>query len=143
MTHCPASPAMSASSSSSDSSNSSKKNRRFSLIRFFNNTTSSSRSHRNSTVPSYRHSMNPSSMESIEAEMLHERRKSVAAMTESSFRPMSLDLRPSAIRPMLSKKEAPQTQMTDKMRQFDELLQTRCSSTIRISLTPSLLQEPY
>jgi hypothetical protein len=87
--------------------------------------------------------MDPSSMNPMEAEMLRERRKSIAVMSESTFKPMTFDLRSSSIRPILSKKETPQTEMTDKMRQFDELLQTRCSSTIRISLTPSLLQEPY
>ncbi|KAF9938335.1 hypothetical protein BGZ65_000053 [Modicella reniformis] len=114
--------------------------RRFSLIRLFNN----NNSNRNSMLPApYRHSMDPSSMNSMETDMMCERRKSIATMTESPFRSMSLDFRPSAIRPVVQNKKAPRTEMNEKMRQFDELLQTRCSGTIRISLTPILLQEPY
>ncbi|KAG0310156.1 hypothetical protein BGZ99_000633 [Dissophora globulifera] len=91
----------------------------------------------------YRHSMEPT-MDAMQSEIMHERRKSIAALTECSFRSMSLDLRPSAIRPILSnsRKETPQIEMNEKMRQFDELLHTRRSSTIRMTLTPTLLQEP-
>ncbi|KAF9175638.1 hypothetical protein BGX21_006977 [Mortierella sp. AD011] len=125
----------------------SKKGRRFSLIRLFSNTSSTSSG---SLSPSnidgtyQRHSIDPSSnsLDSMRKEMMRERRKSIAAVTESSFRSKSFDLRPSAIRPILSRKEAPQIEMTEKMRQFDELLHTRKTSTIRITLTPSLLQEP-
>ena len=148
MTHCSTSSTMTATPAT-------KKTRRFSLIRIFNNNNSSNNSgngsdaHSNSSSrpssPSmhrahYRHSMVPS-MDTMQTDMMHERRKSIAALTESSLRSMSLDLRPSAIRPILSRKQTPQIEMTEKMRQFDELLQTR-RSTIRISLTPSLLQEP-
>ncbi|KAF9361444.1 hypothetical protein BGX26_003188 [Mortierella sp. AD094] len=132
----------------------SKKSRRFSLIRLFNNnngnnsntssTSSGSLPPSNMDEAYYRHSMDPSSnsMDSMQTEMMRERRKSIAAITENSFRSMSFDLRPSAIRPILSRKETPQIEMTEKMRQFDELLHTRKTSTIRITLTPSLLQEP-
>ncbi|KAG0370329.1 hypothetical protein BGZ54_006905 [Gamsiella multidivaricata] len=125
-----------------------KKGRRFSLIRIFNNNnTNNSSSGSNSLTlgpiseAQYRHSMEPTAVNSMRLEMMRERRKSVAAMTENSLRSVSRDLRPLSLRPILSRKET-QPQMTEKMRQFDELLQTRCSSTIRISLTPSLLQEP-
>ncbi|KAF9917089.1 hypothetical protein BX616_001986 [Lobosporangium transversale] len=143
-----------------------KKNRRFSLVRLFNSSNSNSRgttsgtnslfgspsayrhhphhNYRHSHIHT-RHSMDPTIEEesSMQSEMMRERRKSIAAMTESSLRSMSLDLRSSAIRPILSRKETPPpVEMTEKMRQFDELLLTRQSSTIRITLTPSLLQEP-
>ncbi|KAF8941587.1 hypothetical protein BGZ58_005537 [Dissophora ornata] len=132
-----------------------KKGRRFSLIRIFNNnhnnhnsnnsgngSDASSNSSLEASSPSmnrtrYRYSMNPS-MDTMKTNIMHERRKSIATVTESSLR--SISLRPSAIRPILSRKQAPQVEMTEKMRQFDELLQTR-RTTIRISLTPSLLQE--
>ncbi|KAI1291363.1 hypothetical protein EDD11_008975 [Mortierella claussenii] len=95
-----------------------------------------------------RHSMEPMMEESgssMQTEMMCERRKSIATMTENPFRTKSFDFRPSAIRPSLSsggKKGKETVEMTEKMRQFDELLETRRSSTIRITLTPSLLQEP-
>lgn len=85
----------------------------------------------------------------VQTEIMRERRKSIAALTlNSSPRcSMSLDFRPaSGRRPILgSRKEsaAPQAEMNEKMREFDELLQTRKTSTIRISLTPSLLQDTY
>ncbi|KAG0320303.1 hypothetical protein BGZ99_004580 [Dissophora globulifera] len=67
-------------------------------------------------------------MDAIQSHLLSERRKSIAALTDATGRSVSLDLK--------------HPEMTDKMRQFDELLQKRRGSTIRISLTPSLLQEP-
>lgn len=74
---------------------------------------------------------------------MRERRKSIAALTDSAFRSASLDLRPSNLRFGSSRREQPQVEMTEKMRQFDELLQKRRGGTIRITLTPTLLQEPY
>ncbi|KAF9116442.1 putative choline transporter, neither null mutation nor overexpression affects choline transport [Mortierella sp. AM989] len=131
----------------------SKKGRRFSLIRLFNNSSNTSTSSGSVPLSSmdeeyYRYSMDPSpnsssaSMDSMQTEMMRERRKSIATLTENSFRSKSFDLRPSAMRPILSRKEAPQTEMNEKMKQFDELLQTRRTCTIRLTLTPSLLQEP-
>ncbi|GJJ76802.1 hypothetical protein EMPS_09161 [Entomortierella parvispora] len=123
--------------SSNDSTLSTSKTRRFSLNRLF---------HGNgkhcvvveSTDPSvpavppipahYRHSMAPS-MDAIQSQMMRERRRSIAAMSDSNTRATSLDLNHHTV------------EMTEKMRQFDELLQKRRGSTIRISLTPSLLQE--
>lgn len=110
------------------------KNRRFSLIRLFNanNPKSGLDTDPVPAVPAhYRHSMAPSM--DVQSELLRERRKSIAAVTDSNIRSLSLDL-PSG------PKAAP-VEMTEKMRQFDELLQKRRGSTIRISLTPSLLQE--
>ncbi|CAO3575078.1 unnamed protein product [Mortierella alpina] len=153
---------------STTSSSSSKKTRRFSLIRLFNNSSctssasaslSSSPSSSGSSSPTtrpmipahHRHSMIPST-DMMQTEMMRERRKSIAALTDNntSFRSMSLDLRrpSSSIRPLVlnsGRKESTSPQkraeMTEKMRQFDELLlQGSRSSTIRISLTPSLLQ---
>ncbi|KAG0370965.1 hypothetical protein BGZ54_002112 [Gamsiella multidivaricata] len=115
------------------------KSRRLSLVRLFNSkakatgTAESIESSDGSTpsVPSvpahYRHSMAPS-MDAIQSQIMRERRKSIAAVTDASSRSVSLDMK----HPV---------EMTDKMRQFDELLQKRRGSTIRISLTPSLLQE--
>jgi hypothetical protein len=107
------------------------KNRRLSLIRLFNGKqqTKDSTLEAVPTIPAnYRHSMAPS-MDAIQAQMMRERRKSIAAVTgDSPSRSVSLDMK----HPV---------EMTDKMRQFDELLQKRRGSTIRISLTPSLLQE--
>ncbi|KAG0378955.1 MAG: hypothetical protein J3R72DRAFT_421437 [Linnemannia gamsii] len=107
------------------------KNRRLSLIRLFNGNKKDATS-TTEAVPAipanYRHSMAPS-MEAMQSQMMRERRKSIAAVTgDSSSRSVSLDMK----HPV---------EMTDKMRQFDELLQKRRGSTIRISLTPSLLQE--
>ncbi|KAG0045277.1 hypothetical protein BGZ83_009494 [Gryganskiella cystojenkinii] len=119
------------------------KSRRFSMIKLFNHSTGAKPSVVNTSssimessdapsVPSipanYRHSMAPT-MEAIQSQMLRERRRSIAAVTDSSPRATSLDLNHSTVA------------MTEKMRQFDELLQKRRGSTIRISLTPSLLQE--
>ncbi|KAF9085753.1 hypothetical protein BGX29_001783 [Mortierella sp. GBA35] len=109
------------------------KTRRLSLIRLFNGSNKTKNSVEPSeavpSIPSsYRHSMAPS-MEAIQSQMMRERRKSIAAVTsDSTSRSVSLDMKHPA-------------EMTDKMRQFDELLQKRRGSTIRISLTPSLLQE--
>ncbi|KAF9382153.1 hypothetical protein CPB97_007321 [Podila verticillata] len=92
----------------------------------------------------YRHSLAPSpSAGNMQQEMMRERRKSIAALTDSAFRSPSLDLRPSTLRFGSSRREQPQVEMTEKMRQFDELLQKRRGGTIRITLTPTLLQEPY
>ncbi|KAF9429354.1 hypothetical protein BGZ76_001411 [Entomortierella beljakovae] len=139
----------------------SKKGRRFSLIRLFNS--NSNNGNNNNGIASstssgslspvdescFRHSMDPSSnssstsINSMQSEIMHERRKSIAALTENSFRSKSFDLRrPSAIRPILSRKETPQVEMTEKMRQFDELIQTRRTGTIKLTLTPTLLQGP-
>ncbi|KAF8935047.1 hypothetical protein BGZ58_005279 [Dissophora ornata] len=117
------------------------KNRRMSLIRLFNGKTKANGSIEPADSASeissppvpvvaahYRHSMAPS-MDAIQSQMMSERRKSIAAVTDSTGRSVSLDMKHPA-------------EMTDKMRQFDELLQKRRGSTIRISLTPSLLQEP-
>jgi len=88
-------------------------------------------------------------MDTMQTDMMRERRQSIATLTDnstssSSFRcSKSLDLRPLALRPILGgRKETAPIEMTEKMRQFDEMLQTRKTSTIRITLTPSLLQEP-
>ncbi|KAF9911030.1 hypothetical protein EC991_004902 [Linnemannia zychae] len=83
----------------------------------------------------------------MQTEIMRERRKSIAALTGSPRCSMSLDFRPSSSgrRPILgrNKETAPQpAEMTEKMRQFDEMLYTRKTSTIRITLTPTLLQEP-
>ncbi|KAG0340373.1 hypothetical protein BG000_000064 [Podila horticola] len=93
----------------------------------------------------YRHSLAPASPSAgnIRQEMMRERRKSIAALTDSAFRSASLDLRPTTLRFGSSRREQPQVEMTEKMRQFDELLQKRRGGTIRITLTPTLLQEPY
>ncbi|KAF9208107.1 hypothetical protein BGZ59_010793 [Podila verticillata] len=93
----------------------------------------------------YRHSLAPSSPSAgnMQQEIMRERRKSIAALTDSAFRSASLDLRPSNLRFGSSRREQPQVEMTEKMRQFDELLQKRRGGTIRITLTPTLLQEPY
>ncbi|KAG0230371.1 hypothetical protein BGX31_005868 [Mortierella sp. GBA43] len=112
------------------------KNRRMSLIRLFNGKTKNGsvepiESSDSSTpaVPAipanYRHSV--ASPMDVQSQMMRERRKSIAAIADG--RSVSLDLKHSA-------------EKTDKMREFDELLQKRRGSTIRISLTPSLLQEP-
>ncbi|KAF9135240.1 hypothetical protein BGW39_003920 [Mortierella sp. 14UC] len=107
------------------------KSRRLSLIRLFNGnkTKDASTPEAVPAIPAnYRHSMAPS-MEAIQSQMMRERRKSIAAVAgDSASRSVSLDMK----HPV---------EMTDKMRQFDELLQKRRGSTIRISLTPSLLQE--
>ncbi|KAF9924676.1 hypothetical protein FBU30_005395 [Linnemannia zychae] len=108
----------------------STKSRRLSLIRLFNgNKSKDTITEAVPAVPAnYRHSM-ASSMEAIQSQMMRERRKSIAAVTGAdSSRSVSLDMK----HPV---------EMNDKMRQFDELLQKRRGSTIRISLTPSLLQE--
>ncbi|KAF9584212.1 hypothetical protein BGW38_007221 [Lunasporangiospora selenospora] len=112
----------------------SNKNRRFSLVRLFNNGKPTQTS--DEAIPPvppipahYRHSMAPS-VDAIQSEMRRERRKSIAALVESGPRSVSLDMN-----------HAHPAEMTDKMRQFDELLQKRRGSTIRISLTPTLLQE--
>ncbi|KAF9210084.1 hypothetical protein BGZ49_006841, partial [Haplosporangium sp. Z 27] len=130
----------------------SKKTRRFSLIRLFSSSNNNNNSSNHSSPSDmensfYRHSMEPStvSIDSMKTEMMHERRKSIATLTDNSFRTMGFDLRPSSIRPIRpirnSRKETqPQAEMTEKMRQFDELLHTRETSTIRLTLTPSLLQ---
>ncbi|KAG0213077.1 hypothetical protein BGX28_005098 [Mortierella sp. GBA30] len=114
------------------------KTRRLSLIRLFNGKTKApgnmpvANSEEGSVPPvpaipaHYRHSMAPSM--DIQSQLVRERRKSLAALSETNPRAVSLDLK----HPI---------EMTDKMRQFDELLQKRRGSTIRISLTPSLLQE--
>ncbi|KAF9095697.1 hypothetical protein BGX29_003478 [Mortierella sp. GBA35] len=143
MTHSPASPTMSMASISSTATVG-KKSRRFSIVRLFS---ISNNSNSNDSSAYQRRSMEPSSMDNInrmKTDIMRERRKSIAALTDnSSFRSMSLDLRPSALRPILGgRKESAPVEMTEKMRQFDEMLQTRKTSTIRISLTPSLLQEP-
>ncbi|KAF8980820.1 hypothetical protein BGZ46_003686 [Entomortierella lignicola] len=124
-------------STSTPNTVSSGKARRLSLIRLFNGKTKNGAvepiesSDSIPAVPAvpmnFRHSMAPS-MASIQNQMMRERRKSIAAITDSANRSVSLDLKHPA-------------EMTDKMRQFDELLQKRRGSTIRISLTPSLLQE--
>ncbi|KAF8925437.1 hypothetical protein BGZ47_003255 [Haplosporangium gracile] len=151
--------------SMSTTSTTPKKTRRFSIVRLFTNSSNNS-SNNGSTSPlstfsssttlndastPYRHSMDPkssssSSMDTMQTEIMRERRKSIAALTHSPRCSMSLDFRPaSARRPILGgrKENAPQTEMNEKMREFDELLQTRKTSTIRISLTPSLLQDAY
>ncbi|KAF9917625.1 hypothetical protein BX616_000401 [Lobosporangium transversale] len=127
----------SATATMTNPSNNTGKNRRLSFIRLFNGKTKASEgveSVNASEVPPvptlpvhYRHSM-ASSMNTLQTEMMRQRRKSIAAMADGTGRSVSLDLKHS-------------TEMTDKMRQFDELLQKRRSSTIRISLTPSLLQD--
>jgi hypothetical protein len=127
MTHTP----------SNTNSASSGKNRRMSIIRLFNGKTKTSGSVEpieDSSAPQvpgipahYRHSV-ASPMAAMQSQMMRERRKSIAAMTDASGRSQSLDMK--------------HPEMTDKMREFDELLQKRRGSTIRISLTPSLLQEP-
>ncbi|KAG0258964.1 hypothetical protein BG011_002967 [Mortierella polycephala] len=140
-------------------STSNKKNRRFSLIRLFNSTSSGNSSSASSTSSStsssppnkpmtpthYRHSV---ALDTMQTDMMRERRKSIATLTsDAPFRSMSLDLRPPSIRPILSRKETaattPRAEMPEKMRRFDELLDDLdSSSTIRISLTPDLLQGP-
>ncbi|KAF9439291.1 hypothetical protein BGZ76_006020 [Entomortierella beljakovae] len=109
-------------------SSASGKTRRLSLIRLFNGKTKSGSTIEPiesdaPTSPKYRHSMNV-----FQSQMLQERRKSLAAVADCSNRSASLDIK----NPV---------EMNEKMRQFDELLQKRRGSTIRISLTPSLLQE--
>ncbi|KAI1315310.1 hypothetical protein EDD11_000971 [Mortierella claussenii] len=138
MTHTSSTAAAMATSNSPPTSSTGKA-RRLSLIRLFNGKTKANGSivpldsSDNSippvpTIPAhYRHSMAPS-MDMIQSEMMCERRKSIAAVTDAAGRSVSLDMK----HPI---------EMTDKMRQFDELLQKRRGSTIRISLTPSLLQE--
>ncbi|KAF9417076.1 hypothetical protein BGZ94_010050 [Podila epigama] len=147
-----------------------KASRRFSLIRLFNNTnnnngsTTSPKAHMAMetisdqqppvpTVPAhYRHSMAPSM--DVQNELLRERRKSIAVVTDSAHRSLSLDLpQQQQQQQQMSLSSASHTiaatrgtktgpvEMNEKMRQFDELLQKRRGSTIRISLTPSLLQE--
>ncbi|KAG0261678.1 hypothetical protein BG011_000774 [Mortierella polycephala] len=112
------------------------KGRRLSLIKLFNGKTRANESleSTDSSIPPvpaipahYRHSMSPS-MDAFTNEMVRERRKSIAAVADTTIRAVSLDMKHPA-------------EMTEKMRQFDELLQKRRGSTIRISLTPSLLQE--
>jgi hypothetical protein len=116
------------------------KSRRFSLNRFFHANAKSGVVGESSdpSVPSvpaipahYRHSMAPS-MDTIQSQMMRERRRSIAALSDANAaaRASSLDLN-----------HHHSGEMTEKMRQFDELLQKRRGSTIRISLTPSLLQE--
>ncbi|KAG0081294.1 hypothetical protein BGZ90_009308 [Linnemannia elongata] len=151
---------MSIASISSTSTVTPKKTRRFSIVRLFssNNSSStplsasSSSTTLNDANTPYRHSMSPktsssSSMDTMQTEIMRERRKSIAALTNSPRYSMSLDFRPaSGRRPILGgRKESavPQVEMNEKMREFDELLQTRKTSTIRISLTPSLLQDTY
>ncbi|KAF9936927.1 hypothetical protein KVV02_004633 [Mortierella alpina] len=135
MTHStPATASMT--NSNNTGAGSSTKARRLSLTRLFNGKTKAPGSmamRDESQVPPvpaipahYRHSMAPSM--DIQSQLVRERRKSLAALSESNPRAVSLDLK----HPV---------EMTDKMRQFDELLQKRRGSTIRISLTPSLLQE--
>ncbi|KAF9317276.1 hypothetical protein BGZ91_005399 [Linnemannia elongata] len=160
MTRSPSSPTMSIASISSTSTVTPKKTRRFSIVRLFssNNSSStplsasSSSTTLNDANTPYRHSMSPktsssSSMDTMQTEIMRERRKSIAALTNSPRYSMSLDFRPaSGRRPILGgRKESavPQVEMNEKMREFDELLQTRKTSTIRISLTPSLLQDTY
>ncbi|KAF9296454.1 hypothetical protein BGZ74_010322 [Mortierella antarctica] len=118
------------------------KNRRFSLIRMFNASSPKSGldtvSDAVPAVPAhYRHSMAPSM--DVQSELLRERRKSIAAVTDS--RSLSLDLQGSGMSEATRGTKTGPVEMTEKMRQFDELLQKRRGSTIRISLTPSLLQE--
>ncbi|KAF9291288.1 hypothetical protein BGZ88_006964 [Linnemannia elongata] len=159
MTRSPSSPTMSIASISSTSTVTPKKTRRFSIVRLFssNNSSStplsasSSSTTLNDANTPYRHSMSPktssSSMDTMQTDIMRERRKSIAALTNSPRYSMSLDFRPaSGRRPILGgRKESavPQVEMNEKMREFDELLQTRKTSTIRISLTPSLLQDTY
>ncbi|KAF9127767.1 hypothetical protein BGW39_005627 [Mortierella sp. 14UC] len=155
-----------ASLSSTTTANTTKKSRRFSLVRLFSNSSNSSNNstssglssssssstlNDNSSSPYLRRSMEPScSMDTMQTDIMRERRKSIAALTGSPRCSMSLDFRPSSSssgrRPILggrNKESAPQpAEMTEKMRQFDEMLYTRKTSTIRISLTPTLLQEP-
>ncbi|KAG0254184.1 hypothetical protein BGZ95_006113, partial [Linnemannia exigua] len=144
-----------------------KKSRRFSLVRLFSNSSnnssnsstssglssssSSSTLHDNNTSNGpYRRSLEPScSMDTMQTDIMRERRKSIAALTGSPRCSVgSFDFRPSSSssgrRPILGgRKESVQqsAEMTEKMRQFDEMLYTR-KTTIRISLTPTLLQEP-
>ncbi|KAF9118218.1 hypothetical protein BGX30_004730 [Mortierella sp. GBA39] len=140
-----------------------KKTRRFSIVRLFSSNNNSSSTPLSASSSSatlnddntpYRHSLEPkpsssssSSMDTMQTEIMRERRKSIAALTHSPRCSMSLDFRPaSGRRPTLrGRKEcaAPKIEMNEKMREFDELLQTRKTSTIRISLTPSLLQDTY
>ncbi|OAQ30900.1 hypothetical protein K457DRAFT_136539 [Linnemannia elongata AG-77] len=160
MTRSPSSPTMSIASISSTSTVTPKKTRRFSIVRLFSSNSSSSTplsassssTTLNDANTPYRHSMSPktsssSSMDTMQTEIMRERRKSIAALTNSPRYSVSLDFRPaSGRRPILGgRKESavPQVEMNEKMREFDELLQTRKTSTIRISLTPSLLQDTY
>ncbi|KAF9995988.1 hypothetical protein BGZ80_007232 [Entomortierella chlamydospora] len=125
-------------STTTSNTTSSGKARRLSLIRLFNGKSKNGSAiepieSSDSPIPDvpavpvhYRHSMGPTT--DFQNQMMRERRKSIAAVTDATGRSVSLDLK----HPV---------EMNDKMRQFDELLQKRRSSTIRISLTPSLLQE--
>ncbi|KAF9423190.1 hypothetical protein BGZ94_008356 [Podila epigama] len=109
-------------------------------------------------APHFRHSMVPTSSTSttikessytttsskspsMKQDIMRERRKSIATMTDSSFR--SPSLRFCSSRHHHQQKQQHQPEMNEKMRQFDELLQKRRGGTIRITLTPTLLQEPY
>ncbi|KAF9165195.1 hypothetical protein DFQ27_005010 [Actinomortierella ambigua] len=131
---------------------SSAKQRRFSLMRMFNGDETKPQKAVEPDTPAtpapsipahYRHSMVPN-MDNIHSDMLRERRKSLAALTEN-YRSLSLDLPSSnenqaANGPRSISGKTP-LEMAEKMRQFDELLQKRRGSTIRISLTPTLLSE--
>ncbi|KAG9070631.1 hypothetical protein KI688_008169 [Linnemannia hyalina] len=151
---------MSIASISTTSTVTPKKTRRFSIVRLFSSSNNSSLSASSSSTTlndantPFRHSMEPkssssssSSMDTMQTEIMRERRKSIAALTHSPRCSMNLDFRPaSGRRPILRVRKgcaAPQAEMNEKMREFDELLQTRKTSTIRISLTPSLLQDTY
>ncbi|GJJ69681.1 hypothetical protein EMPS_02029 [Entomortierella parvispora] len=130
-----------------------KKSRRFSLIRIFgsNNTPQPSPSSIENIPehycpsppqPSHRHLRND-----LHAKLLRERRNSIASMSDNRMFRSKSSFDVKASRPFLSRGSSqatttPAPEMNEKMRQFDELLQTHCGGTIRISLTPSLLQEP-
>ncbi|KAG0051853.1 hypothetical protein BGZ83_003254 [Gryganskiella cystojenkinii] len=142
-----------------------KKNRRFSFVRIFGSNSSSNNNNglcSSSTsienIPAHyrpgQQQKQPHSpqqarkhTDNFQSKLLRERRNSIASMSDNSvFRPVSLESTKS--RPFLyrgltsqSSKQEP-VEMNEKMRQFDELLQTHRSGTIRISLTPSLLQGP-
>ncbi|KAF9970806.1 hypothetical protein BGZ73_006415 [Actinomortierella ambigua] len=137
----------------STTSTTSAKQRRFSLMRMFNGDEPKPQkalaepdtpaTPTPSTPAHYRHSMVPN-MDNIHSDMLRERRKSLAALTEN-YRSMSLDLPGSENQAMTNGPRSisgkTPMEMAEKMRQFDELLQKRRGSTIRISLTPTLLSE--
>ncbi|KAG0378305.1 hypothetical protein BGX24_004191 [Mortierella sp. AD032] len=137
-------------SSTSTAASTTKKSRRFSLVRLFSNSSNNLNDNNTSNGP-YRRSLEPTcSMDTMQTDIMRERRKSIAALTGSPRCSMSsFDFRPSSSssgrRPILGgRKESAQqsAEMTEKMRQFDEMLYTR-KTTIRISLTPTLLQEPF
>ncbi|KAG0237562.1 hypothetical protein BGW41_008362 [Actinomortierella wolfii] len=134
--------------SAASANTTSAKHRRFSLMRMFNGDEPKAQTKVTAPTPSipahYRHSMVPN-METIHTDMLRERRKSLAALTDN-YRSASLDMtglnenQAAANGPRSLSGKTP-LEMAEKMRQFDELLQKRRGSTIRISLTPTLLSE--